>query len=191
MVFSNCEPGEITRLLDSARRGEADALDRLLETVYPSLRAIAGHLMRGEREGHTLEPTALAHEAIIRLFLKQGASFQDRADLAAAAGRQMRHLLVDHARRRLAKRRGQGVEACEISGSEEGARADLETWLLLDDLLEQLRSFDPRAAEIVELRFYAGFSREEIAARYRINVRTVQRDWETARAWLLAALGGS
>jgi RNA polymerase sigma factor (TIGR02999 family) len=191
LAFKDCEPGEITLLLASARRGEADALDRLLEAVYPALRAIAGNLMRGEREGHTLEPTALVHEAVIRLFLKQGSAFQDRTDLAAAAGRQMRHLLIDHARSRLSKRRGEGAEAYEYSGFEAGPKEDLENWLLLDDLLEQLRSFDPRAAEIVELRFFAGFTREEVARRLNINVRTVQRDWETARAWLLSAAGGS
>lgn len=97
---------EITRLLDATHRGEPDALDRLLEAVYPALRSIAGHLMRGERQGHTLEPTALANEAIIRLFLQSQAGFRNRTDLFAAAGRQMRRLLVDHARRRLAARLG-------------------------------------------------------------------------------------
>jgi RNA polymerase sigma factor (TIGR02999 family) len=183
------EPGEITKLLESARRGEADSLDRLLEAVYPWLRSIAGNLMRGERQGHTLEPTALAHEAIIRMFLRQEARYRDRSDLAAAAGRQMRRLLIDHARRRLAERRGGGAGMAEYTGFEKASSADLETWLLLDNLLDQLKSFDPRAAEIVDLRFFCGLSREEIAGRLDINVRTVQRDWEAARAWLLAAVG--
>lgn len=191
MTFSNSGPGEITRLLDSTRRGEADALDRLLEAIYPSMRAIAGNLMRAEREDHTLEPTALAHEAIIRLFLRQDANFHDRGDVAAAAGREMRRLLIDHARRRLAKRRGGGAETTEYSGFEAAAHADLETWLTLDRLLEQLKLMDPRAFEIVELRFFSGLSREEVAGRLGINVRTVQRDWETARAWLLSAIRGT
>lgn len=183
------EPGEITRLLESTRRGEPDSLDRLLEAVYPWLRSIAGNLMRGERQGHTLEPTALVHEAIIRMFLRQEAQYRDRSDLAAAAGRQMRRLLIDHARRRLAERRGGGAGTAEYTGFEKASSADLETWLLLDSLLDQLKSFDPRAAEIVELRFFCGLSREEIAGRLNINVRTVQRDWEAARAWLLSAVG--
>lgn len=185
------ERGEITRLLESTRRGDPDALDRLLEAIYPSLRSVAGNLMRGERQGHTLEPTALAHEAIIRMFLRSEATFRDRADLIAAAGRQMRRLLVDHARRRLAGRRGGGAETAGCTGFEEAATEDLETWLLFDNLLDELKSFDPRAAEIVELRFFCGLSREEIAERLGITVRTVQRDWEAARAWLLSAIGGA
>jgi RNA polymerase sigma factor (TIGR02999 family) len=163
-------------------------LDRLLEAVYPAIRAIAGNLLRNERSGHTLGATALAHEAIIRLFLHGSASVHDRHELTAAAGRQMRRLLIDHARRRLALRRGSGAELMELSGREPAAEVDLETWLLLDKLLDQLRTIDPRAAEIVELRFFAGLSREEIGQRLKINVRTVQRDWESARAWLLAGL---
>lgn len=189
-MLSRCAPGEITRLLDSARGGEPDALDRLLEAVYPALRAIAGNLLRGERSAQTLSATALAHEAIIRLFLHGGASVSDRNELTAAAGRQMRRLLIDHARRRLALRRGCGAELVQLSGQERAEEVDLETWLLLDRMLDQLRSVDPRAAEVVELRFFAGLSREEIAARLKINVRTVQRDWESARAWLLAGLEG-
>jgi len=188
LPLSKCAPGEITRLLRSARGGEADALDRLLEVVYPTIRAIAGNLMQDERKGHTLGATALAHEAIIRLFLHGGARVHDRHELTAAAGRQMRRLLIDHARKRLALRRGCGADLLELSGQERAAEVDLETWLLLDKLLDQLRSIDPRAAEIVELRFFAGLSREEIAKRLKINVRTVQRDWESARAWLLAGL---
>lgn len=188
MPLSKCAPGEITRLLDSARCGQPDALDRLIEAIYPALRSIAGNLMRDERNNHTLGATALAHEAIIRLFLNREAGFHDRHELTAAAGRQMRRLLIDHARRRLARRRGNGFEPVELSGAERAADEDLETWLLLEGLLDQLRSIDPRAAEIVELRFFGGLSREEIAERMKINVRTVQRDWDTARAWLLASM---
>ncbi len=191
MAFSDFEPGEITRLLDSTRRGEPDALDRLLDAVYPSMCAIAGHLMRAERENHTLEPRALAHEAIIRLFLHNTAGFHDRGALAAAAGRQMRELLIDHARRRLTTRRGNGIATAEYTGGETAPLEDLEGWLMLDRLLEQLKTMDPRAFEIVELRFFSGLSREEVAQRLGINVRTVQRDWETARAWLLSAIRGA
>ena len=184
-------PGEITLLLDSTRQGQPDALDRLLEAVYPSLRAIAGNLLRGERAGHTLNATGLAHEAVIRLFLKGHASIHDRRQLAAAAACQMRAVLVDHARRRLAQRRGNGASQAALSGLEPAAGAALETWLTFDKLLGQLRSFDPRAAEVVELRFFGGLSWEEIAARLHLSVKTVQRDWDSARAWLLASLSGS
>ena len=105
------------------------------------------------------------------------------------AGRQMRRVLVDHARTRLAARRGGGVEQVELSDDLGVPALDLESLIILDDLLVQLKNHDPRAYEIVELRFFAGLTREEVAQRLGINVRTVQRDWEAARAWFIDALG--
>ena len=183
--------GEITQLLDAARIGQADALDRLLALVYPSLRGMAAHLLQGERQGHTLQPTALVHEALIRIFLQQEVHVQDRAHMMILAGRQMRRVLVDHARARLAARRGNGAGSVELSDEADVASLDFEGLLILDDLLNHLKEADPRAFQIVELRFFSGMTREEVADRLGITVRTVQRDWEAARAWLIAALGGS
>lgn len=178
------ENGNITVLLEASRQGDADALDRLIELLYPMLRLMArGHLTR-ERAGHTLDATALAHEAVLRLFFRGDMpELRDRRHLLAAAGQQMRFILIDHARARLAARR-------DATGAPlpEHSAADLETILLFDRLLHDLAEQDPRAAQTVELRFFAGFSLEEIAAQTGLTRRTVQRDWEFARAWLQAAL---
>lgn len=183
--------GEITLLLNAARAGEADALDRLLELVYPALRGMAAHLLHAERQGHTLQPTALVHEAVIRIFLQQDVPLHDSSHMMIVAGRQMRRILVDHARTRAAARRGGGVAAVELADQTEIPALDLESLLILDELLDNLKEADPRACEVVELRFFAGMSREAIAAHLGLSVRTVQRDWEAARAWMSAALGGA
>jgi len=180
--------GDITQLLNAVRIGEADALDRLLTLVYPALRGMAAHLLQAERNGHTLQPTALVHEALIRIFLHQDVQIQNRAHLMILAGRQMRRVLVGHARARRATRRGSGGVQVELTGEFASQAADFEALVLLDDLLSRLRKFDPRAHEIVELRFFCGLTREEIAEHLGVSVRTVHRDWEAARAWLTIAL---
>jgi RNA polymerase sigma-70 factor (ECF subfamily) len=182
--------GEITVLLQATRGGNAGALDRLLSLVYPQLRALAAHLLRTERANHTLQPTALVNEAVVKLFLRDGPDMRDHAHLMALAGRQMRRILIDFARARLSARRGDGEESLDLHEASGSVLHDLDTILTLDTMLEQLRREDPRAAEIVELRFYAGFSVEEIAMQLGITTRTVQRDWEFARAWLYDALDG-
>lgn len=182
--------GEITVLLHATRQGSAGALDRLLALVYPQLRLLAGHLLRTERSNHTLQPTALVHEAVVKLFLRDSPDMRDRTHLMALAGRQMRRILIDHARARLSARRGAGEDLVPLSDSSQTVPVDLDLILTLDDMLEQLRQEDQRAAQIVELRFFAGFSMEEIAAELGVTARTVQRDWEFARAWLYSALEG-
>lgn len=180
--------GEITQLLNAARVGRADALDQLLVLIYPALRGMAAHLLRAERSGHTLQPTALVHEALIRIFLQQDVQIQDRAHMMILAGRQMRRVLVDHARTRLAARHGGGADQVEFHDEIGVHSPDLEALIVLDDLLNHLKEADPRASEIVELRFFSGMTREEVAQSLGVSVRTVQRDWEAARAWLIAAL---
>ncbi len=182
--------GEITQLLNAARVGQADALDRLLALVYPSLRGMAAHLLQAERQGHTLQPTALVHEALIRIFLQQDVQIQDRAHMMILAGRQMRRVLVEHARSRLAARRGGGADPVELSDENGLQSPDLETLIVLDDLLNHLKEADPRAYQIIELRFFSGLTREEVAQRLHVSVRTVQRDWDAARAWMVSALSG-
>lgn len=181
-------PGEITALLSDVRKGRRDALDRLLDAVYPAIRTIATHLLRFEPQDITLQSTDLAHEALLRLFLEQDVEMRDRSHLIALAGRQMRRILVEQARARLAQRRGAGAPHAELPAEIDDPGQDMTSLVELDDLLEQLAGADARAAEVVELRFFAGLSREEVAARLGVTVRTVQRDWEFARAWLLGEL---
>lgn len=176
-------------MLAAARAGRRDALDQLLDAVYPAFRMLASNLLQGERDGHTMQTSDLVHETVIRLFLQQDVQMHDRMHLMALAGRKMRHILVEHARAKLAQCRGGGAFHQPIPRELEGETKEFEALLILDDLLAQLRTLDPRAAEVVELKFFAGFSRDEIAARLGVNARTVQRDWEAARAWLLDALG--
>lgn len=181
-------PGEITALLGDVRAGKRDALDRLLDAVYPAIRTIAAHLLRSEPQDITLQSTDLAHEALLRLFLEQDVEMKDRSHLIALAGRQMRRILIEQARARLAQRRGAGAPHGELPVEIDDPGQDMTSLVELDDLLEQLAAADARAAEVVELRFFAGLSREEVAARLGVTVRTVQRDWEFARAWLLGEL---
>jgi RNA polymerase sigma factor (TIGR02999 family) len=180
--------GEITALLAAARGGRSDALDRLLDSIYPAFRLLAANLLSGEREGHTMQSGDLAHEAMIRLFLQLDVHVNDRTHLMALAGRQMRRILVEQARAKMAQRRGGGAVRVELPDSLDDTPRELESLLILDDLLAQLKEFDPRAAEVVELRFFAGLSKEAIAGQLKVNPRTVQRDWDAARAWLLVAL---
>jgi RNA polymerase sigma-70 factor, ECF subfamily len=175
---------DITVLLRASREGDGDALDRLIEAICPSLCAMARGQISKERSGHTLDATALAHETLIRLFLRNSIpEAKDRHHLLATAAQQMRRILIDHARARLTARR-------DAAGAPAPGPAphDLEQVLLLDRLLDELGRHDPRAARTVELRFFAGLSAEEIAAETGTTRRTVQRDWEFARAWLHAAL---
>ncbi|MBI4891165.1 MAG: sigma-70 family RNA polymerase sigma factor [Acidobacteria bacterium] len=183
--------GEITVLIEAARAGRKDALDRLLDAVYPSFRTLASHLLRNERDDHTMQSTDLVHEAVIRLFLQSEVEMKNRLHMMALAGRQMRRILVEHARARLAQRRGGGVPTDQLVENQDVSAQELESLLVLDDLLAQLRQMDARAAEVVELRFFSGLSREEISDKLGVTVRTVQRDWDAARAWLLDALDSS
>ncbi len=185
--------GEVTSLLRASREGHLDALDRLLTLLYPNLRHMAAGLLDRESHAFTLQPTSLLHEALLRLFFQgRPPEAKDRAHLMAIAGRQMRCVLIDHARARLRQCRGSGAQAV----AEDGAGTtlpdprDLEALLMLEDLLEELAQADPRAAEVFELSFFAGLQREEVAQRLGVHVRTVQRDWDFARAWLQEALLG-
>lgn len=181
--------GEITSLLMATRSGRPDALDRLLTLLYPTFRAIAGNMLQAERRNHTLQPTALVNEALAKLFLQdESAEIENRAHLMALAARQMRRVLIDYARTRTRQRRGGGIAMVGEENLELPSPLDLESLVLLDDLLNELSEVDERAAQVFELRYFAGLSREEIASRLTINVRTVQRDWDFARAWLADCL---
>ena len=164
------------------RRGEPGALDELLPSVYQELRRLAAANMRLERPGHTLQPTALAHEAYLRLVSSPGLAVQDRAHFMVLAARAMRRVLADHARRRQAVKRGEDpVQVTLIDLAETPKAVDAEELGAAHDALARL---DERQAHIVELRFFGGLTVEEVAEVLGVSAGTVKRDWTLARAWL-------
>jgi RNA polymerase sigma-70 factor (ECF subfamily) len=176
---------EVTSLLQSWSEGDRSAQDRLLPLIYRELRTRAAQYLRRERQDHTLEPTALVHEAYLRLVDKPDLSWQNRAQFFAFAARVMRQVLVDHAREHGADKRGGAwirVDLDPAASSEAARDVDL---ILLDQSLAELATLDEQQAQIVELRFFGGLSIEEAAEVLGISPATVKRDWSMARAWLL------
>jgi RNA polymerase sigma factor (TIGR02999 family) len=184
--------GEVTALLRAWRAGDRSAEDSLLPLVYGELRRRAVHCLARERPGHTLQPTALVHEAYLRLVDQEQAAWQDRAHFFAIAARLMRQILVDHARRRASAKRGRGREPVplELAGdlAAEEAAADL---VALDDALTALAEFDPEGARLIELRFFGGLSLVETAEALGVSRPTVVRRWRAVRAWLYGELTGA
>jgi RNA polymerase sigma factor (TIGR02999 family) len=181
-------PGQVTQILNDLRRGEPHAADRLLPLVYDELRALARRYFGQERPGHTLQPTALVHEAYVRLVGEAEAGWEDRAHFFTVAARAMRRILVDHARVRGAVKRGglarrQPFEAAELSA----ARPD-EYVVALDEALVDLAEFDPHLARLVELRFFGGLTVDETAAVLGASASTVKREWTIAKGWLHRAI---
>ena len=175
---------EVTRLLGAVRRGEADAIDRIYPHVYDELRSVAQRQLRRERPGHTLHPTALVHEAYIKL-AGGGMDATNRAHFLAIAARAMRQVLVDHARRRDARKRGGEWHATTLTDGSAKIEVDPAEMLALDRALDQL---DERQRQVVECRFFGGMEETEIAEALGISERTVRRDWVKARAWLYREL---
>jgi len=179
-------PEDVTVLLEQMRQGRKDALDRLLPLVYGELRRLAGRYMRDERANHTLQPTALVHEAFLRLAGQDRARWQNRAQFMAVCGQLMRRILVDYARRRSrAKRTGSVVM---LDGADSAGLRNPEEILAVDLTLERLERIDPQQGKLVELRYFAGLSAEETAAAMELSLRTVERQWAAAKAWLRAQL---
>ena len=174
----------VTELLRRARDGDSAAESLLVETVYPELRRMAGAYMRGERDGHTLRPTALVHELLIRLGGVGEIAASDSAHFFAVCGQIMRRILVDYARRRRSARRGGDVAHVPLDDFVADQPADLPLILAIDSLLTELEAIDPRQARVVELKFFGGLSEDEIAEVTGLTSRTVRRDWKSARAWL-------
>jgi RNA polymerase sigma factor (TIGR02999 family) len=176
---------DLTGLLNEWRAGDKAALDRLTSLVYDEIRRIAHRLMQGERKGHTLQTTALVNEAYLRLAGQQKIEWQDRAHFFAVTAQVMRHVLIDHARRRhYAKRGGQ---AQHVTFDESTAAMPMERareLLDLDDALNELARIDARKSSVVELRYFGGLSLEETAEALNVSVMTVRRDWRIAKAWL-------
>lgn len=180
--------GEITRLLTAIRLGDPNAESVLVELVYENLRARAKQHMRSERPDHTLQPTALVHEAYLRLMQDQQVEWQNRAHFFAAASRVMRRILVDHARGRGAAKRVGTRRKVELTDTGASGDTRVEDLLIIDELLDRLTNMDPRQARIVELMYFGGLTEAEAAAVLQVSVRTVKRDWHSARAWLQAEL---
>jgi RNA polymerase sigma factor (TIGR02999 family) len=174
----------ITLLLQQMRGGDEDARSRLIALVYPQLRRIAAHCMRAERRDHTLQPTALVHEAFVRLASGAGVDWRDRAHFFALSAELMRRILVDAARRRRSLKRGANVEAVELDEAHGWVIERPDVILGVDRLLERLAALDARQARIVEMRYFAGLTEPEIAEILDVSERTVKRDWSMARAWM-------
>ena len=184
------EAGEITVLLDAAHKGDRGAMDRVLATLYQELHTMARRQLAGQ-QGHTLDATSLVHEAYLKLIGRGtgAAQFDDRAHFFAYAASAMRSVVVDYARQRLAQKRGGDLHRVtdlpeDIEG---GIRLD-EDMLGLDTALTRLTAVDPRLTHVVELRYFAGLSELEIAALLKRSERSVRRDWQKARMFLLASL---
>lgn len=184
------DSGTITEILKRARQGEVDARDRLFSKVYVELRQRAGAQMRRERQNHTLEPTALVHEAYVRLVGSENLAADDRTQFFVVAARSMRQVLVDHARARAAAKRGGGRKRVPLSTGvlkSDSSEIDL---VELNEALIKLADYGERLSQVVEMKFFAGMSVAEIAAALDVDTRTVKRDWRTARAILFDLLQG-
>jgi RNA polymerase sigma factor (TIGR02999 family) len=179
-------PSDVTRTFLRWRQGDESALNALLPLVYDEMRRLAGSYLRNEGSGHTLQPTALAHEAYIRLLDQRQVSWQNRAHFMGLAAQAMRRILVDHARRRDAQKRGGGAVRVTLEDADAAGEA-LASALPLD----RLAKLDERQARVVELRFFTGLSIEETGEALGVSPATVKRDWTLARAWLHRELKGS
>jgi RNA polymerase sigma factor (TIGR02999 family) len=188
---SSDRPGpHVTELLLSWGRGDRSALDELVPIVHQELRRLARLQMRGERDNHTLQTTALVNEAFIRLVDLRRIRWQDRAHFLALSARLMRRILVDHARSRNYRKRGGGAVNIALDDSIDMSRERGADLVALDDALESLARVDPRKGQVVELRFFGGLSMDETAEALGISAETVLRDWRLAKVWLLREVSG-
>lgn len=180
------DPSEgVTQLLIDWGTGDQAALDKLMPLVYSELRRLASNYLRRERQGHTLQPTALVNEAYLKLIDQRNAKWQNRAQFYGVAAQLMRRILVDHARQRQASKRG-GPDQRRLSITSAGrfAKQPEVDLLALHEALEELAALDPQQARVVELKFFGGLSIEETAEVLGVGHATVERDWKMARAWL-------
>jgi len=174
----------VTELLEDSRRGDRVAIEKLTPLVYNELRRIAHRYMQGERSGHTLQTTALVNEAYLRLAGQDETAWQNRAHFLAVSAQVMRHILIDHARRRRYLKYGgqlRQVSLTEASLMSEQRAAEL---VALDEALDELKRLDQRKSSVVELRYFGGLSLEETAQVLAVSPMTVRRDWQAAKAWL-------
>jgi RNA polymerase sigma factor (TIGR02999 family) len=187
----HAEPFDV--LVDRATRGDKPALETLMPLVYGELRRLAAHYLKGERPGQTLQPTALVHEAWIRLQNDRALEWQGRTHGLALGAQAMRRLLVDHGRHQKRDKRGGGVQPVSLDDLMKAGvtgAVPIEDLLTLEAALTRLEAVDPRAAQVVILRFFSGMSSPEVAEHLGVSVRTVEADWAHARAWLKRELSG-
>ena len=175
---------DVTILLNRIGSGDATAPEELLPLVYNELKRLASGYMGNERDGHTLQTTALVHEAYIRLVDWKSAGWQNRAHFFAVAAQMMRKILIDHARKHAAEKRGSGVKMIALDDAVSFATERDINLFALDEALTRLARLDKRQAGIVELKFFAGLSIEDIAETLQISPATVKREWNSAKAWL-------
>jgi RNA polymerase sigma factor (TIGR02999 family) len=181
---------EVTALLQEWSAGDRGALERLMPLVYDELRKLAASHLKSERDNHTLQATALVHEAYLRLVGQRSVSWASRAHFYGIAAQMMRRILVDHARKRQAAKRSPGAFLLDLGEEVEPSAPDrMPELLVLDRALNELERLDPRQARVVELRFFAGLSVEETAEVAGISTATVKREWRTARAFLRHEIG--
>ena len=184
-------PRSVTALLADWRRGDAGALNELLPVIYAELRRIAARQLRAERVGHTLQPTALVHEVYLRLVDQRQVDWRNRAHFFGVAAQVMRRILVDHARRHMAAKRGESIRCVSVDDAHDVAAADELPILALDRALGRLADVDGELARIVELRAFGGLTIDEAAHVLGVSLSTAKRDWRTAKAWLTRELGSA
>ena len=181
--------GDVTRLLSAWTNGDQQALDGLMPLVYSELHRIARRCWSSQPQGHTLQPTALIHEAYLKLVNQGQRTFQSRAHFFAVASIAMRQVLVNHAEANLAEKRGGGKETISLEDIDPALRQEAKEVLALHEALKELDRIDPRKSRVVELRYFGGLSIEETAEALGVSTITVTRDFQAARAWLARELG--
>ena len=184
-------PGYVTQLLNNWSDGDSAALDEIMPILYDELRRLAAHYLRGERMGHTLQPTALVHEAYLRLVNQNEVRWQSRAHFFGVAAQMMRRVLIDHARFHHRAKRGAGPLKVELDQAEGLTDEQADDIVALDEALDALMRLDPRKARVVELRYFAGLSVDETAEVLGVSPNTVTRDWVMAKAWLYMEIKGN
>jgi RNA polymerase sigma factor (TIGR02999 family) len=183
-AVATSSPQDVTQLLLQLTAGDRAVLDELLSLIYRELRGLAANYLRRERPDHTLQPTALVHEAYLRLIDQTQVNWQNRAHFFGVAAQMMRRILVDHARAHNAEKRGQEFEKLSLDENIDQAIERSAELVALDDALKALAEFDPQKSRIVELRYFGGLSVEETAAVLGVTPVTVKRHWRMAKAWL-------
>lgn len=186
--MSDPETAKITRILQDWNDGDEDASERLVPFVYDELKRQAKRLMARERRDHTLQPTALVHEAFMRLSEQTGVEWQNRKHFYGISARLMRQILVDHARAHTADKRGSNAIHFSIDDVDVPVEQRADSILMVDEVLSRLAAIDPQQAKVVEMRFFGGLSNAEIAEALDISERTVGREWRSAKLWLFREL---
>lgn len=186
--MENLEPSEITKILQDWNNGDENAIERLLPIVYDELRHQARYLMAGERSEHTLQPTALVHEAFLKISKQPSIEWQNQQHFFRIVSRLMRQILVDHARRKASDKRGNNPVHLSLDDVQIPVEDRIASILTVDRVLKELAEFDEKQATIVEMRFFGGLNNSEIAEALNISLRTVVREWKLAKFWLLREL---